>query len=101
MRYALVFARTRNTRNANSTDTEGLRMAILMHSSPAVPVAAEIAEQLPDAVPDALAAGLADALTTALPAAIAGYFSTLPTEDPEVVGAPWNDNGTVKISAGE
>lgn len=76
-------------------------MVILMHSSPAVTVAAEIAEQLPEAVPDAPATGLADALTAALPAAIAGYFAALPTEDPEVVGAPWNDNGTVKISAGD
>ena len=26
--------------------------------------------------------------------------STLPTSDPEIVGALWNDNGTVRISDG-
>lgn len=34
------------------------------------------------------------------PAAFAAYLATLPTSDPHVLGAPWNNGGFLAISTG-
>ena len=39
-------------------------------------------------------------LTALIEDTIAATFAGLPTEDPEVVGVPWNDEGIVTVSAG-
>jgi hypothetical protein len=48
-------------------------------------------------------ADVADMISDAIAAQLASssiILSGLPTEDPEVAGALWNDSGTLKISAG-